>query len=98
MWRTALGIAESADVNVQLAKSANEGAPVHSQHSGGFALIPIDISENDKNKLPSKFSQRFVIEDARPMHPPHQCLKLGLGGIRMFSTHVQPGEPLASAA
>ncbi len=41
MWRTALGIAESADVNVQLSKSANEGAPVHSQHSGGFALMGI---------------------------------------------------------
>jgi len=41
MRRTAVGIAESADVNVQLSKSANEGAPVHSQHSGGFALMGI---------------------------------------------------------
>ena len=35
------GIAKNADVNVQLSKSANESAPVHSQRSGGFALIPI---------------------------------------------------------
>ena len=26
------------------------------------------------------------------MHPEYQCFKLSLRGIRMFSTHVQPGE------
>jgi len=46
MRRTAVGIAESADVNVQLSKSANEGAPVHSQHSGGFALMGILVHPN----------------------------------------------------
>jgi len=96
-WRTALGIAQSADVNAQLPKSANEGAPVHSQSSGGFALIPIDIPEDDKDKLLLKFSQRFGIEDARPVHPEYQCLKLAFRGIRMFSTHVQPAEAFASA-
>jgi len=30
------------------------------------------------------------------VHSAHQCLKLGLCGIRMFSTHAQPGEALAS--
>lgn len=71
MWGTAFRIAENADVNVQLSKSANESAPVDSQRSGGFALIPIDLSEDDKNKLLSKFFQRFGIEDARPVHPQH---------------------------
>jgi hypothetical protein len=51
MWRTAFGIAENADVNVQLSKSANESAPMHSQRSGGFALIPIDFSQDDNDKL-----------------------------------------------
>jgi hypothetical protein len=71
LWRTAFGIAEGADINIQLSKGANESAPVHSQHSSGFALIPVDISENDENEVPFKFSQRFVINDACPMHPPH---------------------------
>jgi hypothetical protein len=93
---TAFGIAESTDVNVQLSKFANESAPVHSQYSGGFALIPVDLAKNDKNKLFFKFFQRFVILDACFVHSPHQCLKLGLCGIRMSSTHVQPGEALAS--
>ena len=51
MRRTAFGIAESAIVDVQLSKAANQSAPVHAQYSGGLALIPVDISENDKNKL-----------------------------------------------
>jgi hypothetical protein len=55
MWRTTFGIAESADVNVQLSKDADESATVHSQRAGGFALIPIDLSEDDKNKLFSEF-------------------------------------------
>ena len=97
-WRTALGIVQSTDVNLQVPKSTNEGATVHSQRSGGLALIPIDISEDDKNKLLLKFSQRFGIEDARPVHPQHQCLKLRLRGICLFSTHVQPGEALTSAS
>ena len=81
------GIAKNADVNVQLSKSANESAPVHSQRSGGFALIPSrPLLENDKDKLLSKFSQRFGIEDARPVHPQHQCLKLRLRRIRVFDT------------
>jgi len=96
MRATAFGIAGSADVNVQFSKSANESGPVHSQRSGGFALIPIDLSKDNKNKLLSKFAQRFGIEDARPVHPQHQCLKLRLRGIRMSSTHVEPGEALAS--
>ena len=65
-------------------------------YSGGFALIPVDISENDKNKLLFEFFQRLVIQDACPVHSAHQSLKLRLCGIRMFSTHVQPGEALAS--
>ena len=52
---TAFGIAENVNVDVQLSKSTNESAPVHSQCAGGFALIPIDLSEGDKNKLLSKF-------------------------------------------
>jgi len=96
MRRTAFGIAESAIVDVQLSKAANQGASVHAQYSGGFALIPVDISENDKNKLLFKFFQRLVIQDACSVHTAHQRLKLGLCGIRMFSTHVQPGEALAS--
>jgi len=95
MRGTAFGIAESADVNVQLSQSANESAPVHLQYSGRFALIPVDLTENDKNKLLFKFFQRFVIQDACFVHSPHQRLKLGLCGIRLFSTHVQPGEALA---
>jgi hypothetical protein len=59
MRATAFGIAGSADVNVQFSKSATESAPVHSQRSGGFALIPIDLSKDNKNKLLSKFIQRF---------------------------------------
>ncbi len=55
MWGTAFGIAENVNVDVQLSKSTNESAPVHSQCAGGFALIPIDLSEGDKNKLLSKF-------------------------------------------
>ena len=96
MRRTAFGIAESAIVDVQLSKAANQSAPVHAQYSGGLALIPVDISENDKNKLLFKFFQRLVIQDACSVHTAHQRLKLGLCGIRMFSTHVQPGEALAS--
>jgi len=53
-----------ADVNVQLSKNANQSAPVHLQCSGGFAFVPVDISENDKNKLLLKFFQSFVIQDA----------------------------------
>jgi len=68
---TACGIAGSGDVNVQFSKSANESAPVHSQRSGGFALIAIDFSKDNKNKLLSKFVQRFGIEDARSVHPQH---------------------------
>ncbi len=94
MRRTAFGIAESADVNVQLSQSANQSAPVHLQYSGRFALIPVDLAENDKNKLLFKFFQRLVIQDACFVHSPHQRLKLGLCGIRMFSAHVQPGELL----
>ena len=94
MWATALGIAENVDVNVQLSKSANESAPVDSQRSGSFALIPIDLLENDKDKLLSKFFQRFGIEDARPVHPQHQCFKLRLRRIRVFSAHVEPGGAL----
>jgi hypothetical protein len=97
MWRPAFGIAESADVNIQLSKSTNKSAPVHSQHSSSFALIPFDISENGKNELLSKFCQPFEIEYACPMHPPHQCLKLTFRGVRMFSTHGRPGKPFASA-
>jgi len=96
MRRTAFGIAESAIVDVQLSKAANQSAPVHAQYSGGLALIPVDISENDKNKLLFKFFHRLVIQDACSVHSAHQRLKLGLCGIRMFSTHVQPGEALAS--
>ncbi len=70
-WRTALGIAQSADVNVQFPKSANEGAPVHSQRSGGLALIPTESSQDHKDKLLLKFFQRFGVEDARPVHPEH---------------------------
>src|SRR5436309_15571811 len=95
MRRTAFGISESAIVDVQLSKAANQGASVHAQYSGGLALIPVDISENDKNKLLFEFFQRLVIQDARSVHSAHQSLKLGLCGIRMFSTHVQPGEALA---
>jgi hypothetical protein len=91
---TAFGIAGIADVNIQFSKGANESAPVHSQRSGRFALIPIDLSKDNKNKLLSKFAQRFGIEDACPLHPQHQCLKLRLRGICMFSTHVEPGETL----
>lgn len=58
-WRAALGSAQGTDVNVQLLKRANQGAPVHSQHAGGFALVPIDPSEDDKDKLLPEFSQRF---------------------------------------
>ena len=94
MRRTAFGIAESAIVDVQLSKAANQGASVHAQYSGGFALIPVDISENDKNKLLFEFFQRLVILDACPVHSAHQSLKLGLCGIRMLSTHIQPGELL----
>jgi hypothetical protein len=32
------------------------------------------------------------------VHPQHQCFKLRLRGIRMFSTHVETGEALASAS
>ena len=85
---TAFGMAGIAAVNIQFSKGANEGAPVHSQRSGRFALIPIDLSKDNKNKLLSKFAQRFGIEDACLVHPQHQCLKLGLRGIRMFSAHV----------
>src|SRR5207245_7045870 len=53
---------------------------------------------NNKNKLLSKFFQRLEIQDACSVHSVHQRLKLGLCGIRMFSTHVQPGEALASLA
>lgn len=88
MRATALGIAGSLDANVQFLKSANESAPVHSQRSSGSTLIPINLSKDNKNKLLSKFVQRFGIEDACPVHPQHQCLKLRLRGIRMFSTHV----------
>jgi len=88
MWRTAFSNAESADVNVELSKSANQSAPMHSQSSGGFALIPIRISEDDKNELLSKLLQRFRIEDSGPVHPPHQCLKLCLRSVRVFSTHL----------
>jgi len=55
MRATAFGIAGDADVNVQFSKSANESAPVHSQRSGGFALIAIDLSKDNENKLLSKF-------------------------------------------
>ena len=88
--RATFRIAEGTDVNIQLSKSANESAPVHSQHSSSFALIPFNISENGKNELLSKFCQPFKIEDACPMHPPHQCLKLTFCRIRMFSTHGRP--------
>jgi hypothetical protein len=71
MWGKAVGIAEGTDVNIQLSKSANESAPMHSQCLSSSALIPIHISENDENEVPSKFSQRFVIKNACPMHPPH---------------------------
>jgi hypothetical protein len=94
MWGKAFDITEKADVNVQLSKGANESAPVHSQRSGGFAFIPIDLSENDKDKLLSKFFQRLGIEDARAVHPQHQCLKLRLRSVRMFSAHVEPGKAL----
>ena len=96
MRRTAFGIAESTDVNVQLSKFANESAAVHAQYSGGLALIPVDLAKNDKNKLLFEFFQRLVIQDACSVHSARQRLKLGLCGIRMFSTHVQPGEALAS--
>ena len=96
MRGTAFGIAESAIVDVQLSKTANQSAPVHAQYSGGFALIPVDISENNKNKLLFKFFQRLVIQDACSVHSAHQSLKLRLCGIRIFSTHVQPGEAFAS--
>jgi len=46
MRRTAVGIAERTDVNVQLSQRANDGAPVHSQHSGGFALMGILVHPN----------------------------------------------------
>ena len=65
----ACGIAGSGDVNVQFSKSANESAPVHSQRPSGPALIPIDLSKDNENKLLSKFVQRFGIEDACPVHP-----------------------------
>jgi len=61
MWWSAFSIAESAEVNVQLSKSANESAPMHSQFSGGFALIPMGGSEDGKNELLSKFLQCFGI-------------------------------------
>src|SRR5207247_6006631 len=72
MRRTAFGIAESAIVDVQLSKAANQSAPVHAQYSGGLALIPVDISENDKNKLLFKFFQRLVIQDACSVHSARQ--------------------------
>jgi hypothetical protein len=91
MWRPTFGTAQGADVNIQLSKSTNESAPVHSQHPSSLALIPFDISKNGKNEVLSKFCQPFKIEDACPMHPPHQCLKLPFRGVRMFSTHGRPG-------
>jgi hypothetical protein len=45
---TAFGIAGIADVNIQFSKGANKSAPVHSQRSGRFALIPIDLSKDNK--------------------------------------------------
>jgi hypothetical protein len=95
--KTAFGIAESADINVQLSKDSNQSAPVHLQYSSGLALVPVDISENDQNKLLFEFFQRLVIQDACPVHPPHQRLKLGLRCIRLFSTHAQPREVFARA-
>jgi hypothetical protein len=96
MWWTAFSIAESAEVNVQLSKSANQSAPMHSQFSGGFALIPMGGSEDDKNELLSKFLQCFGIKNSRPLHPQHQCLKLFLRGERVFSTHLTLERLLAS--
>lgn len=48
----------------QLTQRAHEGVPVHSQHLRGFALIPIDLSENRKDELFFEFFQRFGIESA----------------------------------
>jgi hypothetical protein len=95
-WWMAFCIAESAEVNVQLSKSANESAPMHSQFSGGFALIPIGSSEDANNELLSKFLQCFGIKDSCPLHPQHQCLKLFLRGERVFSTHLTPERLFAS--
>src|SRR5713226_1664946 len=91
VWATAFGVAESADVNVQLSKNANQSAPVHLQCSGGFAFVPVDISENDKNKLLLKFFQCLVIQDACPVHPPHQRLKLGLRHTYVFDPCLTQG-------
>jgi len=70
-WRTALASGQATKINVQLSKGANKSAPMHPQHPGSFALIPINFSENGKNKLPFKFVECFEIENARPVHPQH---------------------------
>src|SRR5438876_2822357 len=90
MRRTAFGIAESAIVDVQLSKAANQSAPVHAQYSGGLALIPVDISENDKNKLLFEFFQRLVIQDACSVHSARQSLKLDFVAYVCFRPMFNP--------
>jgi hypothetical protein len=96
MWRTAFSIAESVHVNVQLSKGTNESVAVDSQHAGGFALIPISVSEDGKNKLLPKFFECFEIEYACPVHPQHQRLELRLRGVRVFSCHLGSGKGFVS--
>jgi hypothetical protein len=94
--RAPFGIPENVHVNVQLSKGANESIAVHSQDAGGFALIPINLSEDGKNKLLPKFFECLAIEYACPVHPQHQRLELRLRGVCVFSCHLGSGKGFVS--
>jgi hypothetical protein len=76
-----LGLAEGADVQIQLSKRAGKGVPVHSQRAGGFGLVPIEIPKYGEDKPLPEFSDSFRKDHTCLTHLMHHSIKLSAGRI-----------------
>jgi hypothetical protein len=69
-------VPELPDINLELVDCAAEGVAVHSQFSGGTALVTLVFLQNGQDETLLELPHAFRVEDIAAVHLQNECFQL----------------------